>query len=93
MNIVERFDLYRKEHIGRFKDLLNEVTKSVLDTTNQIPDERVKQLFKSQNRKVIAITTEKYHGEECKEGFIRVFLVLKKNNMHFISGMMNRQKN
>ena len=83
MNILERYDCYRKEHAERFRYFLNEVTKSVLDTTNQIPDERVKQLFKSQNRRVIAITTEKYHGEECKEGFIRVFFSIEKKQYAF----------
>ena len=84
MNIVERFDLYRKEHIGRFKDLLNEVTKSILDMTKQISEEKIKKLFNTSERKALACSKARFRGKECEKDTIRVYFSTLNNGNYAI---------
>ena len=66
MNIFDWFDNYQNQRITEFRILLDKIIKSILIWTENIPEEKLVEIVKTEGRTKYFFA----EGENCKEGFL-----------------------
>ena len=72
MNIIEMYDKYRKQHAAEFKGLLEEVANEVVNVTEQIPEDMVLEIIRTNSDRHSVYCDEETPGKNLNFQYVTI---------------------